>query len=314
MTFYAERQGFQALDKEPGGNGGNGCAGIAEDLGADAGDKACARYVSSKIDAVVGSVGVGKMGISFRLVPVEFAVFNDGAAQGGSMAADEFGGGMDDYVKAMFQRTEEVRGGKGIVDEHRQMMGMGNVADGVKVGDIDGRVAQGFDVHSLCLFCDGCFDFFRMVRIYEFGMNAQLRKGIGEEFIGAAVEGGSGNDFIAGAGNVQNGVGHSRSAAGYCQACGASFQGCQSLFQYVLSGVCKTSVNEAGLPKGKEVFPFLCVVEYVGSGLVNRNSSGSCGGIRYLSCMLLKGFKTIFLVCHNNCLRIYFIGYFSVKL
>lgn len=167
------------------------------------------------------------------------------------MAADEFGGGMDDYVKAMFQRTEEVRGGKGIVDEHRQMMGMGNVADGVKVGDIDGRVAQGFDVHSLCLFCDGCFDFFRMVRIYEFGMNAQLRKGIGEEFIGAAVEGGSGNDFIAGAGNVQDGVGHSRSAAGYCQACGASFQGCQSLFQYVLGGVCKTAVNEAGLPKGK---------------------------------------------------------------
>lgn len=89
------------------------------------------------------------MRISFRLVPVELAVFNDGAAKGCTVAADEFGGGVDDYIQAVFQRTEEVRGGKGIIDEHRQMMGMGNVADSIKVGNIDGRVAQGFNIHGL---------------------------------------------------------------------------------------------------------------------------------------------------------------------
>ena len=36
VAFYAERQGFEALDEEPGGNRGNACAGIAENLRTDA--------------------------------------------------------------------------------------------------------------------------------------------------------------------------------------------------------------------------------------------------------------------------------------
>lgn len=110
VTFYAERQCFQPLDEEPGRNRRNGCAGIAEDFGTNAGNKACPRDVGGKIDAMVGCVGIGKMRISFRLVPVELAVFNDGAAKGCTVAADEFGGGVDDYIQAVFQRTEEVRG------------------------------------------------------------------------------------------------------------------------------------------------------------------------------------------------------------
>lgn len=67
-----------------------------------------------------------------------------------------------------------------------------------------------------------------MVGVYESGMNTQLGKGVCEKLISAAIEGGGGNDFIAGSCNVQDGIGNGRCAAGYCQTCGASFQGSQS--------------------------------------------------------------------------------------
>ena len=304
MTFYAERQGFQTLDKEPGRDGGNGCTCITKNLGTDAGYKSCAWYIGGKVDTMIGSIGVSKVRISFRLIPVELSVFDNSTAQGSSMTTNKFSGRMNNYIKAMFQRPEEIGGGKSIINEYRQMMGMSNVTDCIKIRNIDSRVAQRFNVYSLCPVGDGCFNFFRMIRIYEFGMNTQLGKCIGEKFIGTAIKSGCRNDFITGAGNIKDRIGHCRCTAGHCQACSTSFQGSQSLFQYILSRVSKAAINKARFTKSKEIFPFLRIVEYIGSGLINRNSPGSCGGIRYLSCMLLKSFKTIFFVCHNNCLRI----------
>ena len=110
------------------------------------------------------------MRVSFRLVPVELAIFYDRAAQGRTVATDEFRGGVHHDIQTMFQRTEEIRRREGIINDDRQAVGMSNIADGIEVRDIDGRIPQCFDIDGLGLWCDRCFDLFRMIRIYDTNM------------------------------------------------------------------------------------------------------------------------------------------------
>ena len=59
---------------------------------------------------------IGHVGV-FAVVPGEFAGFNDDAAHGGAVAADEFGGGVDNDVGAVFDGAAEVGRGKGVVND-----------------------------------------------------------------------------------------------------------------------------------------------------------------------------------------------------
>ena len=46
VTLYAQRESLEALEKDPGVEGRDGCTGVAEDDGADAGDeRRSARHV-----------------------------------------------------------------------------------------------------------------------------------------------------------------------------------------------------------------------------------------------------------------------------
>ena len=149
VAFYAERQGFEALNEEPGGDRGNASPGITENLRTDTGHEACARYVSCKVDAVIGCIRRSEVRVSFRLVPVELAIFYDRAAQGRTVATDEFRGGVNHDIQTMFQWTEEIRRREGIINDDRQAVGVSNVADGIEIRDIDGRIPQRFDIDCL---------------------------------------------------------------------------------------------------------------------------------------------------------------------
>ena len=80
MAFDAKRQRFKALDEEPGVEGADAGAEVAEGFGADAGDETSAGNVFGEVDAVVGRIGRSEVLEAARCSPVEFAVFNDEAA------------------------------------------------------------------------------------------------------------------------------------------------------------------------------------------------------------------------------------------
>ena len=106
MSFYTEGQCFKTLDKEPCGDRGNGCTGVSQHLGTDSCYEAGSRDIRCKIDSMIGCIWFCKVRISFRLVPVEFSVFNNSTAECRAVSADELCRGMDGYVKSVFQRTE----------------------------------------------------------------------------------------------------------------------------------------------------------------------------------------------------------------
>ncbi len=86
------------------------------------------------------SIRRSEVRVSFRLVPVELAIFYDRAAQGRTVTADKFRGGMNHDIQTMFQWAEEIRRREGIINDDRQAVGVSNVADGIEVRDIDGPI------------------------------------------------------------------------------------------------------------------------------------------------------------------------------
>src|SRR5690606_42040993 len=89
-----------------GGGGGEGE--VAEGLGTD--------------HAAMGRARLRETRILARLRPVEGAAGNNDAADGITLAADELGKRMDDYVCAMLYRADEVGRSKRVVHNQRQAM------------------------------------------------------------------------------------------------------------------------------------------------------------------------------------------------
>ena len=74
-------------------------------------------------------------------LPVELAGIDDDAAQGGAVAADELGGRVDNDVRAVLNGADQVRGAEGVVDDQRQAVLVGNLGNGVNVGNVGVGVA-----------------------------------------------------------------------------------------------------------------------------------------------------------------------------
>ena len=68
---------------------------------------------------MVGGVGLGDLLILAARLPIEVTAVDDHTAQRGAVAADELGCGVDNDVGTMLQRTEQIRGAEGVVDDNR---------------------------------------------------------------------------------------------------------------------------------------------------------------------------------------------------
>jgi hypothetical protein len=106
------------------------------------------------------------------------------------MPAHVLGQGMDDDIAAMLEGPAKVGGRHRIVDDDRHAVGVGHVRDGGEVGHIARRVADGLAKHGFRPAIDLRGHGLDIVRRREAHLDAELRQGVGEQIIGAAVEGG----------------------------------------------------------------------------------------------------------------------------
>ena len=115
MTVNAERQSLGALEQDPGVERADAGALVTQQDSADIGCEGGRAGSLGKRDAVVGGVGFSDLGVLARL-PIEVTAVDDHTAQRGAVAADKLGCGVDDDVGTMLQRTEQIRGAEGVVD------------------------------------------------------------------------------------------------------------------------------------------------------------------------------------------------------
>ncbi len=145
---------------------------------------------------MVRRVGVGEVGKA-AAGPVEVAAVHDRAADGGAVAAQEFGGAVGDDVGAPLERPTKVGCGEGVVDHQRDAVRPGNRRDLLEGEDSDVRVTQRLAVDDLGVGPDGLLEAGRVVRLHERDVDPQAREGVRELIVGATVEPAAGDDVIS---------------------------------------------------------------------------------------------------------------------
>lgn len=73
------------------------------------------------------------------------------------MAADELGGGMNHDVRTVPDGTKQIGRCKGVVDDQRQTVLVGDFGDGVNIGKLAVGVARRFHVNGLGVVLNGVF-------------------------------------------------------------------------------------------------------------------------------------------------------------
>ena len=294
MALDAQAQGLGALQQQKGVEGRDGSAGITQQDGADVGDKGGRAGGVCKGHAVVAGVGGSDVAVLAAGLPVKFAAVHDDAAQRGAVAADELGGRVDDDVRAVLDGTDEVRGAKGVINDQRQAVLVGDGRDGVDVGDVAVGVAQSLEVDSLGVGLDRVLDLFQVMCIHEGGGDAELGQGVLQQVVAAAVDGLLGHDVVAGLRQRLDGVGDGRRAGSGGQSSNAALERRDALLEHVLRGVGQTAIDVSGVGQTEAVSGVLAVAEDVGGGLVDGDGAGIGGGVGLLlTNMELQSLKLI---------------------
>ncbi len=155
--------------------------------------------------AVVARIRFGELG-EFAVIPGKFSGIDNDTANRVPVAADILGGRVDDDIRTMLDRADESDTGRIIHDKGDPGI-MGNLCNGLKVRDIQFRVADGLCIHCPGLCRDRLSECFRFCRVHEDDMPAELREGVVEELVRAAIQVVSRDDLITGPGDVQDRVG-----------------------------------------------------------------------------------------------------------
>jgi hypothetical protein len=118
VPLRAEAQRLDAQDELLGGKGVEGGANVAQELDAGADDEGDGAKRLPELEPVVALGRLDELGEPLAvLAPVKLARVDNDAADGRSVAADPFGGRVDNDVGAVVDGADKVAAGtKGVVD------------------------------------------------------------------------------------------------------------------------------------------------------------------------------------------------------
>ena len=293
VAFQAERKGFDPLKKEERVEGGDGGAHVAQKNGADVGDKrGRARGVGER-DAVITRVRRGDVRVAFG-IPLEFARIDNDSAEGGSVPADELGGGMDDDVGAVFDRTDQIRGSEGVVDDQRNVVRVRQFGERLDVGNVAVRVAERFDEDGFGFGTDRGLDFFEVVDVDQARLDSVTGECVGEEVERAAVDRLLGDDMFPLLGERLDCVRDGGCPRRNRECPYAPFERSEPFFEDFLRRVGEPAVDVARVGQTETRLGVFGIVKDVRGGLVDRYCPCIGGGISFfLPDMELERFEFI---------------------
>ncbi len=199
------------------------------------------------------------------------------------MAPDEFCCRVDDYVRAVFNRPDQIRRRKGRIHYQRQSVAVGDAGDSIDVRDVRIRIPQSFNKNRLGVVLNGRLYGCQISRVHKSRPDAGcLGQCVGQQIVRAAVYGLGRNDVLAGLCQSRNGVINGRRPGSHCQRRSAPFQRSHSLFENALSGICQPSVNVPRIPETESVRRMIRIVENIRRSSVDWHRPGVRRRIRLL--------------------------------
>ena len=202
--------------------------------------------------------------------PVEIAAVHDQAAEAVAVAAQIFGGRIDDHRRAVIEGPRQQRR-RGIVDDQRDAK---RPADGRDLGDGENgefRIGQRLRVIGAGAGVRGAAEILRVRRIDEAHLDALVLQRVREQVPGAAVKIGRADDVIARARDVLDRKGRGRLPRRHRQRRNASLDLGDALLQNVVRGVHEAGVDVPQLLEREQVLGVPGVAELVGGRLMDRH-------------------------------------------
>ena len=164
------------------------------------------------------------------------------------MAVHVLGGGMGHDVGAPFDGAAQHRRGEGVVHDERHAVGVGRRREALDVEHRERRIRDGFAEDALRVGAEGGFQFLvGAVRVHERAFQPHAAHGVGEQVVGAAVDGRGGHHMIAGARDVEHREEVRRLARGGEHGRTSAFQLRDLRRHGIVGGVRQARVEVAGL-------------------------------------------------------------------
>ena len=167
VALEAEVERLNPLQKQEGVEWREGGAGVAQPLHAGFEDEGQRTEGLGVGEAMVGRIGLGELLEAAGSGPVEFAGVDNDAADGGAVAAEKLGGGVDDDVCAPLDGANQRRRSGGVVDDEGQAVFMGDGGELLDVGDVELGIAEGLGVDGAGLRIDSGAEAVEVVGVNE---------------------------------------------------------------------------------------------------------------------------------------------------
>lgn len=243
---------------------------------------------------MITRVRVGDPRIFARFLPIERTAVNDNAADRRSVSADELRRGMNDDVRAVLDRSDEVRGRERRVNDEGNAVSVRDLRDPLDVRNVRVRVAESFDVKCFRFGSDRLLYLVGIVRIDERRRYTRREgKRVREKIVCSAVNVFRGNDMLSRTGKSEDRVIDRRRPGSRCERRNAVFKRRDPFFKYVVCRVRQSSVYIARVAKTESVRRVSAVTENEGRTCIYGNGSRIGRGVgRLLTDMKLFRFKT----------------------
>ena len=298
MAFEPQRKRLKSLKQQEGVERRDGRALISHQRRAKLEDVCQIPARLGEYHAVIGGIRLGKSGELAACGPVKFAGIHNHSAHYRSVSADKLGGRMNDYVRAVLDRTEQIRRREGVVHDQRNTVPVSNGGYRFEVDDVRVGVAERLGIEQLGVRPDGFFKILRIRRINECHGESLFVKGVREKVVRAAVEVGRGDDVVSRDGYILHRVGYRGRTGGRCECRGAALQSGYPLLKHVGGRVHEAGVDVSALGQAKTSCGLRRILEDIrGGGVYWYRACVGCGIGRLLAYMDLQRFK--FIIRHD---------------
>jgi hypothetical protein len=204
------------------------------------------------------------------LLPVEVAAIDQQAADRGAVAANIFGGRIDDDRRAMLERLAQDRAGS-VVHDQRNAERTADIRDFLDREHLQLRVGQRFRVIGAGLLVGRLAEILRVGRVDEAHLDALSFECVREQVPSAAVEIGRADDVVARLGDVLDRHRGGGLSGAHSQRRDAAFERGDALLKHGVRRVHDAGVDIAEFLQPEQVGGVLGAAELIGRRLVDRH-------------------------------------------
>ncbi|AJY37764.1 hypothetical protein BO07_5022 [Burkholderia mallei] len=182
---------------------------------------------------------------------------------------------MDDDIRAMLERAQQVGRRHRVVDDERQAVAVRDLGERGDIGDVAERIADRFREDRLRPCVDQRVERGRLARVGEARRDSVLRQRMREQVVGAAVQRARRYDVVARLRDRQDRISDGRLARCERERADAAFERRDALLEHVVGRIHDPRIDVALDLQIEQVRAVLRVVERERDRLIDRHRGGA---------------------------------------